>query len=78
MFDWIKLVWLLGRSKKCYCHSINARKYVLVLSVTKTIRVVKTCPPCVFDNLEDRQCYDNHVIDLGKWLCDATNDVATP
>ena len=32
----------------------------------KTTRVVKTCPPCMFDELEDRKSYENHVIDLGK------------
>ena len=28
----------------------------------KTTRVLKTCPPCMFDELED---YENRVIDLG-------------
>ena len=32
----------------------------------KTTRVVKTCPPCMFNELEDRKSYENHVIDLGK------------
>ena len=32
----------------------------------KTTRVVKACPPCMFDELEDRKSYENHVIDLEK------------
>ena len=32
----------------------------------KTTRVVKTCPPCMFDELEDRKSYENHVINVGK------------
>ena len=32
----------------------------------KTTKVVKTCPPCMFDELEDRKSYENHVTDLGK------------
>ena len=27
---------------------------------------MKTCPLCMFDELEDRKPYENHVIDLGK------------
>ena len=32
----------------------------------KTTRVVKTCPPCMFDELEDRKSYEIRVIDFGK------------
>ena len=32
----------------------------------KTTMVMKTCPPCMFDESEDRKSYENHVIDLGK------------
>ena len=38
----------------------------------KTTRVVKTCPPCMFDELEDIILY------LEKWLFDVTYDVTTP
>ena len=27
---------------------------------------MKTCPPSMFDELEDRKSYENHVIDIGK------------
>ena len=32
----------------------------------KTTRVVKICPPSMFDELEDRKSYENRVIAFGK------------
>ena len=40
-------------------------KSLLYIS-NKTTRVVKTCPPCMFNELEDRKSYENNVIDLRK------------
>ena len=50
----------------------------LILISHKTTRVVKTCPPSMFDELEDRKSYENHVIDSEKMVFDVTNDVKTP
>ena len=45
---------------------------------SQTTRTVKTGPPCMCYELEDRKSSENHVIDLGKMAFDVTNNVTTP
>ena len=66
-----KVEWIRRSGQKCQLPpSYLARVYIYICH--KTTRVVKTCPPCMFDELEDIMLY------LGKWLFDVTNDVTTP
>ena len=55
---WKPLILLPNKTEKHVC------MYVCISH--KTTRVVKTCPPCMFEELEDRKSYENHVIYLGK------------
>jgi len=47
--------------------SIVSVDIVQFLSISqKNTRGVKTCPPCMFEELQDRKSHENHVVDLGK------------
>ena len=52
----------------CVCECMYVCMYLCMYVCIghKTTRVVKTCPPCMFDKLEDIKTYENPVIDLGK------------
>ena len=58
----------LGATQEFLCGEVvvSISVYLSIYISHKTTRVVKTCHPCMFDELEDRKSYENHFIDLGK------------